>query len=1075
MNTISIYLKPSGSVAELKKDFAVFTGSYLNSLVDVYVPKSVLYQNQSGTFNFTNAVEIGALLTAPNGEQITSQSFFMNYLKDTSIFDPITNQNVEYSVYETYLPKEFTPYPGNQQLVVNVLSVDNLNAKFLQIITSQTCELQVQNSAYIDGSTVISPSQLEIIFSRITENQTQINYILNNFSTGEDYIGRLTGSTLPTSSELDNFVESVVSREPKTGDVVIYVQVIDGETDKNYKYIFTTNGWENYEIPPIEQANNGTLGLVEGTYNLGSTTNNTLVDIQNGQIVNIYILNTSNNYVNIRDVLNTNSTDIQNIFNDYASKLYVQGYSQPKEFNNVYYIDSNGYGNTVPTEPASGVQFTKQVNAVGDFEVFSISTDLTPGISFTQKNTYKSNIYVGSSVDISAIFRLTTEIVRDGGNIVLETTLTDLKQLIAGNVYNLAFDSVMSGLELESVNVQPNDKIQQTLDIITQESTSATISVYSNDIYPSFLQFNTQSIEIVTASGNLGEEPVFEATGVLNGNVMTFTLPNNTNLHNKTECLFKLKYNSLNITDDIEVVLSLNGQNIRLATPYNMMSGNATMGDLMQVPFEQEGDIDVFVTLRIKGFVEIDNNSNITVFVDEDDLYEYLKTDELPSKISNPNLLLNGDFSINTQGKLNYDGVSGTIVETVNNWFTNVNGSVVVTDNGIQYTTSGIGVLEQSLDKYYAGKTVTLSAKINGVLYSATGQIPMSKPEIESSEQVICQFSKTGMGYVKFVYYKSTGKLRVYTYFSADQTLFIEYIKLEIGSIATAYSPNVVENYLFTNLPSNPNLLINGDFRVNQRGKTSYTSMTEYTVDRWKNSGTNIVVNDDGTVTVNKISGWNFFYQIIEDYQALRGKTVTLTVKFKDISYTNGTPRIMVRDNVNAYGREVIKGAGIYSVTGTIDANATYVHVRVLYNGQAGDSDINATIEWAKLEIGSIATPFSPRPYAEELAMCQRYYEKIDTSLTDNKYQIRKYARSTYFFYDGKVSFKVRKRTIPTVKVYSSNTDTAGYLYDTNQTSDKAMSISYTTTDDFMVSITNGDVAVNDSCNGYFEADAEIY
>ena len=35
------------------------------------------------------------------------------------------------------------------------------------------------------------------------------------------------------------------------------------------------------------------------------------------------------------------------------------------------------------------------------------------------------------------------------------------------------------------------------------------------------------------------------------------------------------------------------------------------------------------------------------------------------------------------------------------------------------------------------------------------------------------------------------------------------------------------------------------------------------------------------------------------------------------------------------------------------------------------------TIGEAKLEIGKIATVFTPRPYAEELALCQRYYQEL--------------------------------------------------------------------------------------------------
>ena len=45
MNTIKIYLKSSGSVAELYKDFALFVNAYQNKLVDVYGSK---YQFENG-------------------------------------------------------------------------------------------------------------------------------------------------------------------------------------------------------------------------------------------------------------------------------------------------------------------------------------------------------------------------------------------------------------------------------------------------------------------------------------------------------------------------------------------------------------------------------------------------------------------------------------------------------------------------------------------------------------------------------------------------------------------------------------------------------------------------------------------------------------------------------------------------------------------------------------------------------------------------------------------------------------------------------------------------------------------
>ena len=42
------------------------------------------------------------------------------------------------------------------------------------------------------------------------------------------------------------------------------------------------------------------------------------------------------------------------------------------------------------------------------------------------------------------------------------------------------------------------------------------------------------------------------------------------------------------------------------------------------------------------------------------------------------------------------------------------------------------------------------------------------------------------------------------------------------------------------------------------------------------------------------------------------------------------------------------------------------------------------TVKWVKLEVGSIATPLVPRPYAEELMLCKRYGRYIYVDYTIN-------------------------------------------------------------------------------------------
>ena len=66
----------------------------------------------------------------------------------------------------------------------------------------------------------------------------------------------------------------------------------------------------------------------------------------------------------------------------------------------------------------------------------------------------------------------------------------------------------------------------------------------------------------------------------------------------------------------------------------------------------------------------------------------------------------------------------------------------------------------------------------------------------------------------------------------------------------------------------NPNLLINPDFRINQRGMANYSSA--YTVDRWKTGGAKLTVND-GFISLENTTAKAAatIYQIVENPAAL--------------------------------------------------------------------------------------------------------------------------------------------------------------------------------------------------------------
>ena len=208
---------------------------------------------------------------------------------------------------------------------------------------------------------------------------------------------------------------------------------------------------------------------------------------------------------------------------------------------------------------------------------------------------------------------------------------------------------------------------------------------------------------------------------------------------------------------------------------------------------------------------------------------------------------------------------------------------------------------------------------------------------------------------------------------------------------------------------SNPNLLINGDFRVNQRGQTSYTG-TGYTVDRWRNVGfKSLTVTPTNTGitlvdTVDTATGYLLSYKFEDkDYLKLQGKTITISFKVSKNTGSNIYIRLLANGE-NVGGTNTTNNTGIFSKTITLPTSLTSLEFHI----RKSSGELNCEIEYAKLELGSVATANNSRPYAEELAMCQRYYQNINTvsSLL--------YARTTNQL-RAMINFKAEMRTRPTL------------------------------------------------------------
>ena len=189
----------------------------------------------------------------------------------------------------------------------------------------------------------------------------------------------------------------------------------------------------------------------------------------------------------------------------------------------------------------------------------------------------------------------------------------------------------------------------------------------------------------------------------------------------------------------------------------------------------------------------------------------------------------------------------------------------------------------------------------------------------------------------------------------------------------------------YWNTLSGKNELDNPDFRVNQRGQNEYS--TGYTVDRWYISTDKCKAAPETngirlTATATLTSNTHAFWQNIE-FPLAPGK-YTLSLKAADVT---GVWAARIRtvtaagDYVDSYYTPRLQ-AGINSVTVELPDSEYISAVSIGFNkgNEAGNS---LKLAWAKLEGGSLATPFVPPDYAAELAKCQRFYQVRTTNDID--------------------------------------------------------------------------------------------
>ena len=227
-----------------------------------------------------------------------------------------------------------------------------------------------------------------------------------------------------------------------------------------------------------------------------------------------------------------------------------------------------------------------------------------------------------------------------------------------------------------------------------------------------------------------------------------------------------------------------------------------------------------------------------------------------------------------------------------------------------------------------------------------------------------------------------------------------------------------------SSLQTNPNLLDNPDFKINQRGKSTYPTENDpatvglaYTVDRWwfLRPYTGVKKNENGILlTIKSIPDQNksCFGQRIEYTPSVENPIMTASLYVDFLS------------NPNAFGYEIaaynssgkftslcarhITTNGLITLTTikSIPLDTTIISFYIYIKANGATAGSTMSIRYAKLEYGIVATQFVPPHPATELTKCKRYYMSFNDVINKSSPSlIYSYAQSSsvfmvYYYYN---------------------------------------------------------------------------
>ena len=242
---------------------------------------------------------------------------------------------------------------------------------------------------------------------------------------------------------------------------------------------------------------------------------------------------------------------------------------------------------------------------------------------------------------------------------------------------------------------------------------------------------------------------------------------------------------------------------------------------------------------------------------------------------------------------------------------------------------------------------------------------------------------------------------------------------------------------------SNRNVVTNGAMQIWQRG-VSQTTTGYGCVDRFRNTVSGTVTFSQETTglpsgfvyalkwTTGAATSYGQSRQFIEteNVKALRGETVTASAYVKvsgdysgivtwEIAYStggdvSGSTWIGITESnvISASASDASSDYKRISCNVTIPDNAVGIYVGIVPSAVQA-SGVTCSITGVQLEVGTV-TPFEHRSYGQELALCQRYYYRIQGNGSANTSLGVGFASTTTTGYSY-LKFPVNMRAAPTI------------------------------------------------------------